>query len=40
MRRKTVHVKNYLIFIIIAGAGALSYFYSGEVYAFYMRTYY
>jgi tetratricopeptide (TPR) repeat protein len=40
MRRKTIHVKNYLIFFIIVGAGALSYFHSTEVYTFYMRTYY
>lgn len=40
MRRKTVHVKNYLVFLIIVGAGALSYFYSTEVYSFYMKTYY
>jgi tetratricopeptide (TPR) repeat protein len=40
MRRKTVHLKNYVIFFMIAGAGALSYFYSTEVYTFYMQTFY
>jgi len=35
-----VSIKKYLIPILILGAAALSYFYSGDVYAWYMRTYY
>jgi len=35
-----VSVKKYLIPIIVLGAAALSYFYSGDVYSWYMRTYY
>jgi tetratricopeptide (TPR) repeat protein len=37
---KRASIKSYLIPIMILGAAALSYFYSGDVYAWYMRTYY
>jgi tetratricopeptide (TPR) repeat protein len=40
MRKKKTNIKNYLIFLLIIGAGAYSYFHSAEVYSCYMRTYY
>ena len=40
MPKKRVNIKNYLIFIMLVGAAVLSYFYSGDVYTYYMRTYY
>jgi tetratricopeptide (TPR) repeat protein len=40
MSAKRVSINKYLIPIMVLGAAALSYFYSGEVYSWYMRTYY
>jgi tetratricopeptide (TPR) repeat protein len=40
MPEKRINLKNYLIFIILVGAVVLSYFYSGDVYSYYMRYYY
>lgn len=40
MPKKRIRIGNYLIFIIITGAAAFSYFHSQEVYSWYMRTYY
>jgi tetratricopeptide (TPR) repeat protein len=40
MPKPRIRIKNYLFFILIAGAGAFSYFYSQEVYSWYLRTYY
>lgn len=40
MAKKRIRISNYLILILIAGAGAYSYFHSREVYSWYMRTYY
>ncbi|MBN1496153.1 MAG: tetratricopeptide repeat protein [Spirochaetes bacterium] len=40
MPKKRINIRNYLVFILIAGAAAYSYFHSQEVYSWYMRTYY
>ncbi len=40
MPKKRIRLGNYLVIFLIAGAGAVSYFYSQEVYTWYMRTYY
>jgi tetratricopeptide (TPR) repeat protein len=40
MPSQQVSIKKYLIPIMVLGAAALSYFYSGDVYSWYMRTYY
>jgi len=40
MAKKRFNVKGYLVFFILAGAGAYSYFHSQEVYSGYMKIYY
>ncbi|OHD64021.1 MAG: hypothetical protein A2176_05350 [Spirochaetes bacterium RBG_13_51_14] len=40
MPKRRIKIKNYLIFILIVSSVTLSYFYSREVYTFFMRSYY
>lgn len=40
MRSKRPALAKYIVPAVIVAAGVFSYFYSGEVYAWYMRTYY
>jgi tetratricopeptide (TPR) repeat protein len=40
MAKRQIHTKNYVIFLILVMAGVLPYFYSGEIYGYYMRVYY
>jgi tetratricopeptide (TPR) repeat protein len=40
MAKKRINLKNYIVFLILVMAGVLPYFYSREIYGFYMKVYY